>query len=198
MKIGVVTMALGKDFSFEAGLAKFREIGFDHLLLIGIEGARTVAADGTCPDVMPDILKSDPDHVLRTIANAGLELASVYFAGRSGWMDLESEQGARLTAETLKEYSAAALRLGCNCLSHPVQSCGRSKVPTEEKAGPIKRLAGCMSEAAATFAAQSSSQRSRRSKTAPPVRGWTRFCSSVCQGAAQTQPPAIGISPGAL
>jgi len=151
MEFGVVTMALGKGYSFEEGLAKFKEIGFDSLLLIGREGAATVSADGTSPDIMPDLLRSDPAHVQKALDNAGLKLASVLFAGRQGWMDLESTAGARATAATLKEYAAAAVRLGCKCLSHPVISYGETGVPTEQKADGIRRLAAAMSEAAEAF-----------------------------------------------
>jgi len=154
MKLGVVTMALGRGYSFERGLAKFKEIGFDYLLLIGRSGAASVAADGTSPDIMPDLMASDPEHVNRALQNAGLEVASAYFAGQPGWMDLESDEGAKATAATLKEYAAGALRLGCKCLSHPVVSYGKSKVPTEEKAEGIKRLADCMSETAEAFSTE--------------------------------------------
>ncbi|NOZ21666.1 MAG: sugar phosphate isomerase/epimerase [Planctomycetes bacterium] len=153
MKFGVVTMALGHEgYSFEAGLAKFREIGFETVLLIGRCGAQQVAADGTSPVIMPDILASDPEHVQRALRNAGLELGSVYFAGKAGWMDIESDEGAKATGAALKEFGEGAVRLGCKVLSHSVPTCGRSKVPTEEKVGPIKRLAACMSETAEAFA----------------------------------------------
>ena len=148
MKLGVVTMALGREPSFEEGLATFKSIGFEYLLLIGVSGARPVAPDGTCPDVMPDLLKSDPEHVMTAVRNAGLEIASTYFAGEAGWMDIESDESAARTARRLTEYGSAALALGCRCLAHPVQSCGRTRVPTAEKSGPIERLARCMSEAA--------------------------------------------------
>ena len=148
MKLGVVTMALGREPSFEEGLGTFKAIGFDHLLLIGVSGARPVASDGTCPDAMPDLLRSDPEHVMVAVRNAGLKIASVYFAGEAGAMDIESDEGAARTSRRLTEYGSAALALGCTCLAHPVQSCGRTRLPTAEKVEPIKRLARCMSEAA--------------------------------------------------
>lgn len=153
VKLGVVTMALGhKGYSFEAGLARFREIGFETVFLIGRSGAQPVSPGGTSPDIMPDVLASDPEHVLKALRNAGLELGAAYFAGPAGWMDLESDQGAKTTAANLKEYAQGAVRLGAKCLGHSVTSCGRSKMPTEEKADRIKRLAACMSEAAASCA----------------------------------------------
>jgi sugar phosphate isomerase/epimerase len=148
-------MALGhKGYAFEEGLATFKEIGFDTLLLVGNARARPVSADGTCPDVMPDILHSDPEHVLKAVGKAGLEIAAVYFAGHPGWMDLSSDAGAQSTLTTLKAYGAGALRLGCTCLAHSVQSCGQTRMPTAAKTAEIKRLAMCMSETANTYAEQ--------------------------------------------
>jgi len=153
MDFGVVTMALGRGTcSFEEGLATYRDIGFASVLLIGIEGAQTVSADGTCPDLMPDTLHSDPDHVRRAVENAGLELESVYFGGRAGWMDLESASGTEKTLANFREFAEGAVRLGCDCLSHAVASCGVTRRPTAEKKQQIQRLSFCMSETARAFA----------------------------------------------
>ena len=68
-----------------------------------------------------------------------------------GTLISSSDAGIEPTVAGLKEYAAYALALDCKYLTHPVSSCGRSKLPTTEKAAEIKRLATCMNTVAETF-----------------------------------------------
>ncbi len=149
MRFGAVTHAVGHDLSFERTLAIIKELGFDSVLLLCRAGAKTVSADGTCEDMFPDLLASDPAHVRAALDNAGLEAASVHFTGA---IDLSSDEGAEQAAEEMKRYAELNLAIGCPRLTHPVPSCGRTRVPTEEKEAEIKRLAWCMNAVADAFA----------------------------------------------
>jgi len=149
MKFGVVTHAVGHQMSFERTLATIKELGFDSILLLTSRDGEPVRADGTCPKPFPDILRSDPDHVLKAMNNAGLEIGSVHFSGN---IEAESDEGMEKTIPALREYAKYALSLGCKCLTHPVPSCGRMHVPTEKKALEIERLARCMNTTAEAFA----------------------------------------------
>ena len=149
MRFGVVTHAVGHHLSFEETLRTIRKIGFDSILLLTNRDAAPVNADGTCPSPFPNVLDSNPDHVLAAVRNAGIEIGALHFSGK---IDIESDEGIEATTPALKEYGECALALGCRYLTHPVPSCGRAKVPTEEKATEIKRLAACMNAVAESFA----------------------------------------------
>ncbi|MCZ6676753.1 MAG: sugar phosphate isomerase/epimerase [Candidatus Poribacteria bacterium] len=148
MKFGVVTHAVGHHMSFEKTLDTIKQIGFDSILLLTNRNADAVNPDGTSKSPFPNVLDSDPEHVRKAVCDAGLEIASLHFSGR---IDIESDTGLETTIAALKEYAAYALALECKFLTHPVPSCGRSKVPTAEKSGEIKRLAMCMNTVAETF-----------------------------------------------
>lgn len=151
MKFGVVTHAVGHHMSFEKTLETIRQIGFDSILLLTSRQADPVSPEGTSKSPFPNVLDSDPEHVRRAVRNAGLEIGALHFSGK---IDVESDAGVEPTAAALKEYAACALALGCKRLTHPVPTCGWSKMPAEEKAAEIKRLAVCMSEVAETFLGQ--------------------------------------------
>ena len=148
MRFGVVTHAVGHHMSFEKTLAAIKELGFDFILLLTSRGAEPVGAAGTSESPFPNFLASDPEHVRKAIRNAGLEISALHF---SGDVDISSDAGIEPTIGALKEYAAYALALECKYLTHPVPSCGKSKVPTEEKAIEIKRLATCMNAVAEAF-----------------------------------------------
>ena len=151
MKFGAVTHAVGHHLSFEKTLDTIKQIGFDSILLLTNRSADTVSSEGTSQSPFPNVLDSDPEHVRKAVCNAGLEIGALHFSGK---IDIESEAGIEPTIVALKEYAACALALECKYLTHPVPTCGRSKVPTEEKATEIKRLALCMNTVAETFIAQ--------------------------------------------
>ncbi len=151
MRFGVVTHAVGHHMSFEKTLSAIKELGFDFILLLTSLGAEPVSAEGRSESPFPNVLGSDPEHVRKAIRNAGLEIGALHF---SGDIDIDSDAGIEPTIAALKEYAAYALALGCKCLTHPVPSCGTSKVPTAEKATKIKRLATCMNTVAETFVDQ--------------------------------------------
>ena len=162
MKFGTVTHAVGHHMSFERTLDTIKEIGFDSILLLTTRrddsldtekvrtsrGADTVGPDGTCPSAFPNVLDSNPEHVLKAVRNTGLEIGSLHFSGK---IDVETDEGIEPTTAAMKEYAQYALALGCKFLTHPVPGCGRSKVPTEEKEEPIRRLAACMNATAEAF-----------------------------------------------
>jgi sugar phosphate isomerase/epimerase len=147
-RIGAITMAVGQGHSFESGLAKLREIGFDSVCLIGRPGNPPVGPDGTCPELYPDLGRSDPAHVHKALQNSGLALDAVYVGG----IDVKDDAAARNAAQHLTEAGAMTLALGCNCMIHGGGTCGRTRVPTADKETEIKRLAGCMSAAAEAYA----------------------------------------------
>ena len=151
MKFGVVTHAVGHHMSFEKTLAAIKELGFDFILLLTSRGTEHVSAEGTSESPFPNVLDSDPEHVRKAMRNAGLEIGALHF---SGDIDIDSDEGIEPTIAGLKEYAAYALALGCKYLTHPVSSCGRSKMPTAEKATEIKRLAVCINAVAETFMAE--------------------------------------------
>ena len=134
--------------SFEETLATIKELGFDFILLLTSRGAEQVNAEGRSESPFPNVLDSDPEHVRKAIRNAGLEIGALHF---SGDINIDSDAGIEPTIAGLKEYAAYALALECKYLTHPVSSCGRSKVPTAEKATEIRRLATCMNTVAETF-----------------------------------------------
>ena len=148
MKFGVVTHAVGHHMSFEKTLEAIKELGFDFILLLTSRGAAPVSAQGRSESPFPNVLDSDPEHVRKAIHNAGLEIGALHF---SGDIDIDSDEGIEPTIGRLKEYAAYALALECKYLTHPVSSCGRSKVPTAEKMTEIKRLATCVNAVAETF-----------------------------------------------
>ena len=145
MEFGSVTHAAGHDLPFERALGIFGELGFHSLLLLCRPGGPTVAADGTCEAMFPDLLASDPQHIRTALDNAGVQAASVHF---SGAVDLSTDEGAEKAITDLDHYAALNLALGCRCCTHPVPKCGRSRVPTEEKAAEIARLAHIMNSVA--------------------------------------------------
>ena len=134
--------------SFEKTLATIKELGFDFILLLTSRVAESVNAEGRSKSPFPNVLDSDPEHVRKAIRNAGLEIGALHFSGE---IAIDSDAGIEPTIAALKEYAACALALGCKYLTHPVSSCGRSKVPTAGKAAEIKRLATCMNAVAETF-----------------------------------------------
>jgi sugar phosphate isomerase/epimerase len=134
--------------SFKKTLAAIEELGFDFVLLLTSRGAEPVNAEGRSESPFPNVLDSDPEHVRKAIRNAGLEIGALHF---SGDINIDSNAGIEPTIAALKEYAAYALALECKYLTHPVSSCGRSKVLTAEKATEIKRLATCMNTVAETF-----------------------------------------------
>ena len=148
MKFGVVTHAVGNHRSFEKTLATIKELGFDFILLLTSRVAKPVNAEGKSESPFPNVLDSNPEHLRKAIRNAGLEIGALHF---SGDIDISSDAGIGPTIAGLREYAAYTLALGCKYLTHPVSSCGRSKVPTAEKAAEIKRLATCMNAVAETF-----------------------------------------------
>lgn len=148
MRFGVVTHAVGHHLSFEETLAVIKVLGFDFILLLTSRGAAPVDAEGRSESPFPNVLDSDPEHLRKAIRNAGLEIGALHFSGN---IDIDSDAGIEPTIAALKEYAAYAVALECKCLTHPVSSCGRSKVPTAEKAAEIKRLALCMNTVAETF-----------------------------------------------
>lgn len=149
MKFGAVTHAVGHEMSFEKTLATIKDLGFDSVLLLTSRGGESVGADGTCPVPFPDILRSDPEHVLKAMNNAGLEIGALHFSGR---IDVESDEGVKDSIPELREYARYNLSLGCKFLTHPVPGCGRMNAPTQEKATEIKRLARIMNTIAEEFA----------------------------------------------
>lgn len=148
MQFGVVTHAVGHHMSFERTLTAIKELGFDFVLLLTSRGAEPVSAEGRSESPFPDVLNSDPEHLHKAMRNAGLDIGALHF---SGAIDISSDAGIEPTIAALKEYAAYALALDCKYLTHPVPSCGRSKVPTAEKATEIKQLATCMNAVAETF-----------------------------------------------
>ena len=148
MQFGVVTHAVGHHLSFEKTLAAIKELGFDFILLLTSRVAAPVRADGKSASAFPNVLDSDPDHVRKAIRNAGLEIGALHF---SGDINIDSDAGIEPTIAALKEYAAYTLALECKYLTHPVPSCGRSKVPTAEKAAEIKRIAACMNAVVEAF-----------------------------------------------
>ena len=151
MRFGAVTHALGHDLSFEQTLAAIKALGYDSILLLTTREGEPVRADGTCPQAFPDILRSQPEHVLRAVQAAGLSIGAVHF---SGDIDVDSDEGAQRTILALRQYGARVLALGCTILTHHVPSCGRLRAPTEEKAPQICRLARIMNTVAEGFARQ--------------------------------------------
>ncbi len=148
MRFGVVTHAVGHHLSFEKTLAAIKTIGFDFILLLTSRAAEPVSPEGTSESAFPNVLNSDPEHVRKAVCNAGLEIGALHF---SGDIDICNDAGIEPTIAALKEYADYALALECKYLTHPVPSCGRSKIPTSEKATEIKRLATCMNTVAETF-----------------------------------------------
>lgn len=151
MTFGVVTHAVGHHLSFEKTLETIKQIGFDSILLLTNRHAEIVNAAGTSKSAFPNVLGSDPEHVRQAIDNAGLQIGALHF---SGAIDVESDDGIDPTIAALKEYAAYALALKCKFLTHPVPSCGRSRVPTTEKTAEIKRLGTCMNTVAKAFMEQ--------------------------------------------
>ena len=148
MNFGVVTHAVGHHMSFEKTLAAIKGLGFDFILLLTSRGAEPVSTQGRSESPFPNVLDSDPEHVRKAIRNAGLEIGALHF---SGDIDIDSDEGIEPTIAGLKEYADYALALECKYLTHPVSSCGRTKMPTVEKAAEIKRLATCMNTVAQTY-----------------------------------------------
>ncbi len=151
MRFGAVTHAVGHHLSFEKTLETIKQIGFDSVLLLTRRDADTVSARGTCKNAFPNVLDSDPEHVRKALRNAGLEIGALHFSGK---IDIESDAGIEPTVAALKEYAVYALALECRYLTHPVPTCGRTRVPTEEKEAEIKRLAMCVNAVAEAFEAQ--------------------------------------------
>ena len=151
MKFGAVTHAVGHDLPFEKTLSIIKDLGFDTVLLLTQRSGATVSADGACEKPFPDLLASDPAHVRKALANAGLEAASVHF---SGTMDLSSDEAADAAIEEMKQYAELNLAIGCPRLTHPVPKCGRTRAATEEKAAEIRRFAHCMNAVADAYADQ--------------------------------------------
>jgi len=149
MKFGAVAHAVGHKMSLEQTLATIKDLGFDSILLLTSRDGQVVRADGTCPEAFPDILRSDPEHVLKAMNNAGLEIGALHFAGK---IDVESDEGIEEAITALREYARYSLSLNCKYLTHPVPSCGQMHVPSEEKALEIKRLARMMNTIAEEFA----------------------------------------------
>lgn len=149
MKFGAVTHAVGHKMPFEKTLATIRELGFDSVLLLTSRNGEPVRADGTCPEAFPDILRSDPEHVLKAMNNAGLEVGALHFSGN---IDVESDKGIEEAIPALREYASYALSLDCKFLTHPVPGCGRTHVPTQEKASQIRHFARAMNTIAQEFA----------------------------------------------
>ena len=148
MKFGAVTHALGHTMPLEKTLAAIKSLGFDSVLLLTSRDGEIVQADGTCPATFPDILRSDPEHVLKAMNNAGLEIGALHFSGK---IDVESNDGVEETISALREYASYAISLECKFLTHAVPSCGKIHVPTQEKAMEIKRLARIMNTIAEEF-----------------------------------------------
>jgi sugar phosphate isomerase/epimerase len=151
MKFGAVTHAVGHEMSFEQTLATIKDLGFDSVLLLTSRDGKTVRADGTCPGAFPDILRSDPEHVLKAMDNAGLEIGSLHFSGN---IDVGSDRSMEESIAAMRKYAEYTLSLGCKVLTHPVPGCGRMHVPTEEKASEIGRFARMMNTIADEFADQ--------------------------------------------
>lgn len=149
MRFGTVTHAVGHTMSFERTLATISQLGFDSVLLLTTRDGEPVRPDGTCPKPFPDILRSDPEHVLKAMNDAGLEIGSLH---ASGQMDVGSDEGTEEAIRGLREYAEYALSLGCRFLTHPVPGCGRSQVLTAEKGTEIKRFARMMNTIAGEFA----------------------------------------------
>ena len=148
MKFGVVTHAVGHQMSFEKTLETIKVLGFDSILLLTARDTERVSVAGTSSSPFPNVLDSDPGHVRKAVRNAGLEIGAVHFSGK---IDIETDEGIEPTVEALKAYAACTVALGCKCLTHPVPTCGRSGVPTAEKAVEIRRLAMCMNTVAEAF-----------------------------------------------
>lgn len=151
MTFGTVTHAVGHHLSFEETLDTIKGIGFDSILLLTNRSSDPVGPDGTCRNAFPNVLDSDPEHVRKAVRNAGLEIGALHFSGK---IDVEEDAGIDPTVAALKAYAACALALGCKNLTHPVPSCGRSRVPVEEKTPQIRRLAACMNAVAEAFYGQ--------------------------------------------
>ncbi|MBI3944487.1 MAG: sugar phosphate isomerase/epimerase [Armatimonadetes bacterium] len=152
MKFSAVTMAVGHSLSLEKALATIKRIGFDGVLFIprfGPGKGETVRPDGTCPTLYPDVLRSDPEHVLKAMDNAGLKMDALYHPLS---LDVESDEGVDRSIAGLKETAEYALALGCKCLSHAMPRAPRTRMPTEEKAPQIRRFARLMNTVAEAYA----------------------------------------------
>jgi sugar phosphate isomerase/epimerase len=151
MEFGMVTHALGHTIPFEEMLATTKELGFSSVLLLTRHHGEPVRADGTCPETFPDVLRSDPEHVLSAMNNAGLKIGSVHF---SAGVAINTEEDVDATIAALRLYAEYTLSLGCKFLTLPVPSCasGQMHVPTEDKAPAIKRYARLMNTVAEEFA----------------------------------------------
>ncbi|MBI3945933.1 MAG: sugar phosphate isomerase/epimerase [Armatimonadetes bacterium] len=148
MKFSVVTHAVGHSLSFEETLATIKEIGFEGVLLLTSRDSEPVRPDGTCPKPFPDVLHSEPEHVLKAMSNAGLRIAAIHYSGK---IDVESDEGADKSVADIKEYADFAVALGCGAMTLPVPSCSRTHVPTEEKAPQIRRYGSIMNRVAEAY-----------------------------------------------
>ena len=151
MDFGAVTHAVGHSLSFEKTLATIGGLGFSSVLLLTSRDSEPVRPDGTCPKAFPDVLQSDPEHVLKALKNAGLQIGALHFSGK---IDPESDQGIDEMIPPLREYAQFALAMHCKFLTLPVPSCGRTLVPTEEKSDGIKRFGRLMNTVAEEFAGE--------------------------------------------
>jgi sugar phosphate isomerase/epimerase len=151
MDFGAVTHAVGHSLSFEETLGTIGKLGFSSVLLLTSRDSEPVRPDGTCPKAFPDVLQSDPEHVLKALKNAGLKIAALHFSGK---IDAESDPGIDEMIPPLREYAQFALAMNCKFLTLPVPSCGRLHVPTEEKAEEIKRFGRLMNTVAEAFVDQ--------------------------------------------
>ena len=149
-RIGAIIMTVGPGHSFESGLAELAKIGFESVCLISKPGNPPVSPDGTCPELFPDLSRSNPDYIGKALAASGLALESVYVGG----IDVTDEAAACSAVRYLTEAGATTLGLGCDCMIHGAGGCGRTRVPTADKETEIRRLAGCMSAAAEAHAGQ--------------------------------------------
>ncbi len=149
MEFGAVTHAVGHSLSFEKTLGTIGGLGFASVLLLTSRDGEPVRPDGTCPKPFPDVLKSDPEHVLKALRNAGLKLGALHYSGKIG---VESDEGIDEAIPPLKAYAEFAAAMGCKFLTLPVPSCGRTQVPTEEKATEIRRFGRLMNTVAEAFA----------------------------------------------
>jgi sugar phosphate isomerase/epimerase len=136
---------------FEQTLAAIRKLGFDSVLLLTTRDGEPVRPEGTCPKPFPDVLRSDPAHVLKAMGNAGLKIGAVHFSGR---IEVESDEGVAKSIAALREYAQRTLALGCKFLTHHVPTCGRLRMPTAEKTPQIKRFARIMNTVAEEYAGQ--------------------------------------------
>jgi len=152
MDFGAVTHAVGHSFSFEKTLATIRGLGFSSVLLLTSRDGEPVRPDGTCPQPFPDVLHSDPEHVVKALKHAGLGLGALHVA--FGKIDVESDQGIDEAMAHLREYAMLAVAMGCKFVTLPTPSCGRAHVPTQEKATEIRRFARLMNTVAEAFAGE--------------------------------------------